>query len=644
MAPLGFNPSKPRPGWLTALDALLVLAGSAAVVALLGARTRLDLGGFRISIRAATNLLLASGALAIVRASVGGAVALFPAVRRRDGRLFDAERARLAEPAPVSPRVLIYAGATLLGSLVWIVPHLLHPRMVPDFGDPLFSAWRIARIAHQFTTDPRHLFDGNIFYPLPLTLTLSDSTFLQALLALPFVLAGADPLLVANVLTMAAFPACALASFYAAWRITGAPDAALIAGLLGAWYPFHAEHYSHLELQWVMFAPLAIVTGMRLLAAPRVRTGLAFGIAVAAQWLASMYLGVMLLSFAVFLPLYFVGALTRGPKILWIVAAFDIIAIAWRVPVTRRLVTASLAAAAIALPAFAGLAWPYVAARSLRGERARQEVIDGSATGADYRTPHERLVTYQRPHRHQPERELFPGMSTLVLATAGAVPPLPAAAIASLVAGSLAFDWSLGLNGLTYDELYDLSTVYRGMRMTARFSAIVGVALVVLGAIGAARVLAWFRAPRWRTAACAAIAILVLFDLRMDVRLQAYPRDLPAIYASVTPDMVLVELPVDRQIDYMYFSTRHWARLVGGYSGFPKYSNRLMDGWKIWPSPDAIGFFRTAGATHLTYNCALEDHPDRCGSTLEMLDTHPQLERIATAVWQGKETRLYRLR
>jgi hypothetical protein len=182
------------------------------------------------------------------------------------------------------------------------------------------------------------------------------------------------------------------------------------------------------------------------------------------------------------------------------------------------------------------------------------------------------------------------------------------------------------------------------MRMTARFSAIVGVALVVLGAIGAARVLAWFRAPRWRAAACAAIATLVLLDLRMDVPLHAYPRDLPAIYASVTPDMVLVELPVDRQIDYMYFSIHHWARLVGGYSGFPKYSSRLMDGWKIWPSPDAIGFFRTAGATHLTYNCALEDHPDRCGSTLEMLDAHPQLERIATAIWQGKETRLYRLR
>ena len=60
-----------------------------------------------------------------------------------------------------------------------------------------------------------------------------------------------------------------------AWRLTNDPRAALIAGLLGAWYPFHAEHYSHLELHWVMFVPLAIVAALRMLAAPGWKTGLA---------------------------------------------------------------------------------------------------------------------------------------------------------------------------------------------------------------------------------------------------------------------------------------------------------------------------------------------------------------------------------
>ncbi len=38
-----------------------------------------------------------------------------------------------------------YAAALVVASLVWLTPHLLHIRRVPDAGDPLFSAWRIAR-------------------------------------------------------------------------------------------------------------------------------------------------------------------------------------------------------------------------------------------------------------------------------------------------------------------------------------------------------------------------------------------------------------------------------------------------------------------------------------------------------------------
>jgi len=298
------------------------------------------------------------------------------------------------------------------------------------------------------------------------------------------------------------------------------------------------------------------------------------------------------------------------------------------------------------MPAFAGLAWPYLAARDIRGERAIEEVRDGSATGAAYRHANHRLLTYewQRGRGHRLERELFPGSSTIVLAAAGALPPLGTASMAALVAGAFAFDWSMGLNGLTYDELYRLSSVYRGMRITARFGAIVGVALVLLGSIGMARVLRRARSPLARASLTAVVSVAVLFDLRMAPGLTSYPSGIPSIYLSVTPDMVLVELPVDHHIDYMYFSTSHWARLVGGYSGFPKYTEPLMDGWKAWPSPDSIAFYRRAGATHLTYNCALEERPWRCATALEMLDAHPGLELIASGRWQGKDTRLYRLR
>lgn len=611
---------------VTLLDIGLIVSASAAIVIVLGGRTRVDLAGVRITLRAATNVVVSTAALALLRLWLGRGLRPLPAVRGSDDTLLEAERQRLAAPAAASRAVWIYAAATLLGSLIWIAPHLLHPRMVPDAGDPIFSAWRVARLAHQLTHDPRHLFDGNIFYPLPMTLTYSDATILEGLLGSPFILAGVDPLLVANGLTLLAFPACGLAFFFAAWRMTGAPDAAFIAGLLGAWYPFHAEHYSHLELQWVMFVPLAIVAGLRMLADPRAATGLRFGAAVAAQWLASMYLGVMLLSFL-------------APFLAMMVFA-------WRIRPTRRLLVAAATAAAIVIPAFAALGLPYVASRPIRGERGISEVSDSSAAPRDYTAAHIRLVTYQwRGGRgHRSERELFPGSSTIALAAIGLAPPLSGAAVATIVAGSLTFDWSLGLKGLTYDDLFKRSSIYRGMRVPARFSVIVGAALALLGAYGARRLLRIAHAPTARACLCAAIALLVLFDLRLDPRLETYRPTIPSIYSRVTPDMVLAELPVEHQVDYMYFSTRHWARLLGGYSGFPGYSPALTDGWKAFPSEAALEHFRRAGATHLTYNCAFEERQHRCATVFEFLDASPALELVASERWERADTRLYEIK
>lgn len=615
-----------RDALVTLLDAALIVSASAALVILLGGRTRFDVGGLRVSLRAATNFIFFSAGFAVLRLWLGRGLRPLPALRIPDAASLAAERERFAAPGTASRAVWLYAAATLLGSLVWILPHLLHPRMVPDAGDPLFSAWRIARLAHQLVTDPRHLFDGNIYYPLPLTLTYSDATVLEGLLGAPFVLAGVDPLLVANVLTLLAFPACGLAFFYTVWRLTGEPDAALVAGLVGAWYPFHAEHYSHLELQWVMFAPLAIVTGLRMLADPRVGTGLRFGAAVVAQWLASMYLGVMLLTF--------------------LAPFLAVIALAWRVRPSRQVLVACAAAAAIVLPAFAGLGLPYVKSRPTRGERGLTEVSDGSAAPADYGSSHIRMVTYQwRGGRgHRTERELFPGTSTIALAAAGMIPPLSGAGIATIVAGALTFDLSLGLKGLTYDDLFKRSSVFRGMRVPARFSVIVGAALALLAGYGARRVLRLAPTPVARAFVCSALALFVLFDLRMDPRLEPYRSTIPSIYSRVTPAMVLVELPVEHQVDYMYFSTRHWARLLGGYSGYPGYSSDLIDGWKVFPSAAAIDYFRRAGATHLTYNCALEERQNRCPAVFEFLEGSSALEVVASERWERADVRLYRLK
>lgn len=537
----------------------------------------------------------------------------------------EAERLRLAAAGRAGLDVWLYAVAALLGSIVWILPGLLHPRSVPDIGDPLFSAWRIARVVHQLVTDPRHLFDGNTFYPLPLSLTFSDSTLLESIFGAPFLLAGADPLVVANLLTLVAFPACALATFYAVWRLTDDARAALVAALLAAYYPFHAEHYSHLELQWLMFVPLAVIAALRTLAAPSLRRGAFFGALVAAQWLASMYVGVMLMSFL-------------APFLI-------LVALAWRVRPSWRLAGAAAGAAAVLVPALLLLGIPYFEGRAIHGERGRLEVMEGSADAADYGHPHPRLASYQWISRvnNRTERALLPGISTLTLAGLGIVPPLTAAGIATLVSGAAAFDWSLGLHGLTYDDLYHRSAAYRGMRVPARFSAIVGCALVLLAGFGAARMIRWGRSPTAQAAICAALAVVVLFDLRLNPGVRPVAPRIPGIYASVTPDMVLAELPRDHEITYMYFSTRHWAHLLGGYSGYVVLTPGLNEAEDAFPSPDAIQALKHLGATHLTYNCALELSRGRCERVLDALDSNPGLRLIASQEWEHAEIRLYRI-
>jgi hypothetical protein len=613
----------------TLVDFALIAAASAAFVVLLGGGRTFSLGGVALVLKSAAPLAVIAGGLVALRLLHWRHLPLLPSIRSEPLR-FEEEHQRIVTGAPVTPRVAWYGLAAIAGSIVWVVPHLLNLRDVPDPGDPIFSAWRIAALAHQLAADPRHLWDGNIFYPLPLTLTYSDSTFLQAILGAPFVLAGVDPLIVMNALMVASFPLRGLAYYFVAWRLTGDPQAAVVAALAGAWAPFHADHYSQLELQWTAFVPLALFLLMRLLAAPGWKTGMAFGAAVAAQCLSCMYVAVMLVS-----------ALVPFGAVL---------VVAWRVRPSRRLAAGLAAAAMVLLPIVGLLGSAYMKSRDTHGDRGRREVADGSAWAREYRHATERLVTHHWQLRdgHHPERELFPGFTPVTLAAVALAPPLVPGVIATLTAGAAAFDWSLGFKGLTYDELYRLSPVYRGMRVPARFTSLVEAALALLTAYGAHRLLRNHRSAVTRGALCALMCGAVLVDLRIDPYLQPYPRGVPPIYRHVKKRMVLAEMPAGHTLDYMYYSTRHWARLLDGYSGFGPDLGVLTEAERAFPAPEAVASFRELGATDLTFNCAFEklNRPvdADCQHVFDALDKNPSLGLVARESWRGSEVRLYRYR
>jgi hypothetical protein len=621
---------------ITVFDFVLIAAISAAIVVSLGGRRTFVLGSVALVMKSPVVLGVIAAGLLCLRLLHWPRVAPLPSLSPATP-VFDETRRRLLVPQPVTRRVAWYALAACAGSLVWVFPHVLRLRHVGDFGDPIFSAWRIAALTHQLATDPLHLWNGNIFYPAPFTLTFSDSLFLQSILGAPFLLAGADPLVVMNALMVIAFPARGLAYFFVTWRLTADPQAALVAALAAAWSPFHGDHYSQLELQWTAFVPLALLALLRLLATPRWRTGLAFGAAVAAQCLACMYVGMILVTF--------------------VLPFSAIVAVAWRVRPSRRLAQACVAAALVLLPITGGLAAAYLQGRQLHGDRNIHDVEDGSASAREYRNATGRLLTYKWQSRasHRAERELFPGATPVLLGVAGVVPPLDAVVIATVVGGAAAFDWSLGMRGLTYGKLYNLSPAYRGMRVVARFTVMVEAALALLAAFGAARILrlpfSRGRAESKRSAVvirgfvCAVLCGAVLVDLRMDRPLQGYPRGVPHIYEYVRPKMVLEELPGGRTLDYMYFSTRHWAKLLTGYSGFGTDLSALEAAEAAFPAPEAVATFRRLGATHLTYNCGFDKANGKteedCDRVFEALRKNPSLALLATESWKGSRIRLY---
>src|SRR5512141_1453959 len=141
---------------ITIYDFVLIAAFSAAAVVSLGGRTTFAFGGVTLAMESPVILGVIAAGLLCLRLLHWARVPPLPSLAPATP-LLDEQRRRMSTPVPVTRRVAWYALAAGAGSLVWVLPHLLRLHEVPDLGDPIFSAWRIAALTHQLTTDPLHL-------------------------------------------------------------------------------------------------------------------------------------------------------------------------------------------------------------------------------------------------------------------------------------------------------------------------------------------------------------------------------------------------------------------------------------------------------------------------------------------------------
>jgi hypothetical protein len=130
-----------------------------------------------------------------------------------------------------------------------------------DIGDPLLNTWILAWDTHALLTDPLHLFDANIFYPLPHTLAYSEHLLSTAALSLPLGLVSGEPVVAYNLSLMLSFPLAGLGMYLLVLHWTHRRQAAFLAGMAFAFAPYRLASIAHLQLlsiQWLPFSLLAL--------------------------------------------------------------------------------------------------------------------------------------------------------------------------------------------------------------------------------------------------------------------------------------------------------------------------------------------------------------------------------------------------
>jgi hypothetical protein len=501
-------------------------------------------------------------------------------------------------------RALLVAVYSLAAAvLTWPLAASLTSRLgaLQGPGDPYLNLWILGRGLQAWTTDPLsvltgRVFDANIFFPAEGTLAYSDHFLLHALTLAPIYAITGDAVLCYNLLLLGSIAASGLAMHALVRAVTGTAAAAYAAGLAWACWPYHTAHLLHIQLELVVFMPLALLFLHRVVAKRQWRDAAMLAAFSALQAMTSVYYGVMT---AVAL---MVSALTLA------VATGQ-----WR---SKRLWSRLAAAGAIAAALAAPVLVPYV--RSQQAEGFGRTLFEASNHSASLRSfaqvPPVNLV-YGRtgllaPRPPRPgerdrggvEEQLFPGLVVIVLAAAGFFAaarsdarPLALSAAALTVTGVVLAMGPEGFRTL-YALLHDSLYGFQAIRAPARFAVVAMLGLVLLAALGMRRVAAGYSI---RAAPAVIIGLLCLEYLNAPLPLAAAPArrtDIGQWLAHEPTPGAVLHLPLTIDIEntpFMVQSLEHGRPIVNGYSGHrPAFFSALVDSVADFPSSTALAALR----------------------------------------------------
>jgi hypothetical protein len=481
-----------------------------------------------------------------------------------------------------------------------------------DNGDAVLHEWILAWVSHQLLTDPRHLFDANIFFPEQQTLAYSDHLFVQSLMGAPLLWAGASPVLVHNLVLITGFALTGWTTCLVVRRWTASWPAGFVSGSLVAFNAFSLTRLPQLQDLHLEFLAPALFALDRLLAVPRARQALALAAAFTLQSLTGAYL-------MVFTLFSLVAATLARPR-------------EWTGPAFRRTVPllafAALTSAALLLP----FLLPYYRASDAVGlGRSLEETARYSAELTDYLAAPGRVYFEWWGKRFFQGDALFPGFVALVLACVALLTGAwrdPRARMATAM-GIVAFAFSFGPSFPPYRWLYRVLPLLTGIRGAVRYGQFALAAIGILAGFGVASIQRHLRGRSATAVICMLLGAVHLEALRAPLFYSAF-NGMPPIYDALrelSHRAVLVWLPFPSSAQFhlnapfMLATTKTFQPTLNGYSGFkPPSYYRHAEALAPFPNRASIQYLQNLGVA-----LVVVDSQRLPSSNLARIDQFPEL-------------------
>ena len=494
--------------------------------------------------------------------------------------------------------------------------------------DGRLSIWNVAWVADALITNPRHLYDANIFYPAKRALAFSESNIGAGLIAVPAWGLTGNPYLAHNVVVVVAFILAAAGAYYLVRYLSASREAAAIAAILFAFCPYIFSRTAHIQLLMSGLLPFSMLAFHRLVDRRTTGRAITLGLVLWAQALSCAY-------YAIF------AALMVG---------LGTLVFAW----TRRLWTSArywgmvALAAAVALGLTTPFFLPYLEVQDAGFGRTLDDARVYSANAGAWLASSAWAHRWWLPALDFSET-LFPGVVATVLGLGGAwitlrargeragtaASPLARDVAGFYVAIAVAAFWaSFGPDAGLYRWLFEIVPIFSFLRAPARMGLMTDLGLVVLGS---AAVVAWLgprRRPRLWALGLALVAALELFTAPLTALRE--PPPFPEAYRALArlPRGAVAEFPYfynrsdfPRHAEYMLGSTVHFQPLVNGYSDYiPPSWRATVVPLSSFPTRESFSILGRIGARYVVFHLRSYDRRSR-ERLFERLETYGRFLR-----------------